>query len=428
MPGRRRSADAEEAPQTIILTAIAASCALALLVAGAFVRITPLAVVLAAAALILACVRAAITYVENVRMLRHSAREAFTDQLSGLGNRRRLMSDLDDACKRADRSFPSTLVFFDLNGFKRYNDTFGHAAGDALLARIGTSLQAAVGDQGRAYRLGGDEFCALLDGRIPIEDRRITKLADALIERGTGFTVDASLGLATIPQDAPTATAVLHLADERMYAEKSRASRAQTRDVLLQLLDERAPGLREDVSIVAELARTVAVEMRLDAEQLDTVLRAAELHDVGKLAIPDEILNKPGQLDSAEWEFMRQHPAIGERILGAAPALAPVAKIVRAAHERWDGTGYPDHLAGEAIPLGARIVAACDAFNSMTSDRCYRLARSPDAALAELRRCAGSQFDPEVVGVLCRLVEGAAAGAPGDRATGDGSAAQHAAV
>ncbi len=416
VPGRRRASDAVEAPQTIILTAIAASCALTLLVAGAFVRITPLAVVLAAAALILACVRAALTYVENVRMLRHSARDAFTDALSGLGNRRRLMSDLDDACKRAHRSFPSTLVFFDLNGFKRYNDTFGHAAGDALLARIGSSLQMAVGNQGRAYRLGGDEFCALLDGRIAIEDRQISRLTDALVERGTGFTVDASLGLATIPEDAPTATAVLHLADERMYAEKSRASRAQTRDVLLQLLDERAPRLREDVSIVAGLARTVAIELGLDAEQLDTVLRAAELHDVGKLAIPDEILNKPGQLDSAEWEFMQQHPAIGERILGAAPALAPVAKIVRAAHERWDGTGYPDRLTGEEIPLGARIVAACDAFNSMTSDRCYRLARSPAAATAELRRCSGQQFDPEVVRVLCRLIESTSA-----RESDDGS-------
>jgi len=406
MPARRRVAAASEAPQTIILTAIAAACALALLVAGAFTQVTPLAIGLAAGALVLACVRAALTYIENLRMLRASAREAVTDALSGLGNRRRLMVDLDETCRRARGAVPSTLVFFDLNGFKRYNDMFGHAAGDALLARIGGSLNTAVGEAGTAYRLGGDEFCALIEGRLSIGDPLISELAGALVERGSGFTVDASLGLAKIPDDAPTPNAALQLADERMYADKARISRAQTTDVLLALLDERAPTMREDVGMVAALARVIAVELGVDSDELDTVLRAAELHDIGKLAIPDDILHKPGPLDPEEWKFMKQHAAIGERILCAAPPLVPVARVVRAAHERWDGTGYPDGLVGDAIPLGARIVAACDAFNAMTSDRCYRDKRSREAAIAELRRCAGSQFDPQVVSVLCRTLEG----------------------
>jgi HD-GYP domain-containing protein (c-di-GMP phosphodiesterase class II) len=146
----------------------------------------------------------------------------------------------------------------------------------------------------------------------------------------------------------------------------------------------------------------VAREFELDNEQLDELLRAAELHDIGKLAIPDEIVDKPGPLDHAETDYMRQHPIIGERILNAAAALRPVARLVRASHERWDGTGYPDQLAGTDIPLGARIVATCDAFEAMTSERCYQRARAVADALVELRRHAGTQFDPAVVDALCR--------------------------
>jgi diguanylate cyclase (GGDEF)-like protein len=405
VPAPRATTRSGEAPQTIILAAIAAGGALALLVAAAFTAITPLAVVLAAAALLTACVRAALTYVENLRMLRSSAHEATTDALSGLCNRRRLMSDLDDACASAQSGAPATLIFFDLNGFKRYNDTFGHAAGDALLARIGASLKTEVGDLGTAYRLGGDEFCVLIDEPLRLEDPLVTRLAGALIEHGQGFTVDVSMGLASIPEDAPTPSAVLQLADERMYADKWRASLAQTRDVLLALLDERAPGMREEAATVITLARAVATELGLAAEELDTVLRAAELRDIGKLAIPDEILSKQGPLDPAEREFLKQYPSIGERILCAAPPLVPVGRIVRAVHERWDGSGYPDGRAGEAIPLGARIIAACDAYNTITAERRHQPARIAQTATDELLGLAGSQFDPEVVRALCRALE-----------------------
>jgi HD-GYP domain-containing protein (c-di-GMP phosphodiesterase class II) len=135
----------------------------------------------------------------------------------------------------------------------------------------------------------------------------------------------------------------------------------------------------------------------MDSEQLDEVARAAELHDVGKVGIPDAILNKPDRLDAGEWEFMRQHTILGERILNAAAALRPVARLVRSSHERWDGTGYPDRLAGAEAPLGSRIIAVCDAYEAMTADRAYRRALSPAAAAQELRAGAGTQFDPEVV-------------------------------
>jgi HD-GYP domain-containing protein (c-di-GMP phosphodiesterase class II) len=144
----------------------------------------------------------------------------------------------------------------------------------------------------------------------------------------------------------------------------------------------------------------VAAQLNLDAETTDETLRAAELHDIGKLAIPDAILNKPGPLDPTEWGFMKQHPIIGQRILDAAPALAPVGAIVRASHERWDGSGYPDGLRGDAIPIGARIIAVCDAYDAMTSDRCYQQARRHQDTIAELRHHAGTQFDPAIVEAL----------------------------
>ena len=404
-PTKRQPADQPVAASTIALPVTAVAAALALLVDAAFHRTSTVAVALAAATVLIATLRAVLTYLENVRMLRRRAHEAVTDALSGLGNRRRLMDDLENAIARADRERPLTLVFFDLNGFKRYNDTFGHAAGDSLLARLGGALNAAVDAHGRAYRLGGDEFCALLEGRFARHSQRVAGAAAALTERGSAFTVSTAFGLAVVPDDALDASAALQLADHRMYADKARRDgrgRPRTRDVLMQLLSERAPDLHEHVNGVGELVRELGHDFSLDPEQFDELLRAAELHDIGKLAVPDAILHKPGSLTESEWHFIRQHPLIGERILNIDPALRPVARLVRASHERWDGNGYPDGLAGPAIPLGARIIAACDAFDAMTSERCYQTARTTAEAIEELQRSAGSQFDPDVINALCR--------------------------
>jgi putative nucleotidyltransferase with HDIG domain len=203
-----------------------------------------------------------------------------------------------------------------------------------------------------------------------------------------------------VPGEVGDAEEALRIADQRMYAHKHggrTSARSQSRDVLLRALAERNPELGEHISGVAALAEAVARRLDLDAEQLEHVRHAAALHDVGKMAIPDAILDKPAALDEHEWEFIRRHTIIGERIVAAAPALRPVAALVRSSHERWDGRGYPDRLAGEEIPLGARIVAVCDAFDAMVADRPYRAGMDPADALAELERCAGSQFDPGVV-------------------------------
>ena len=174
--------------------------------------------------------------------------------------------------------------------------------------------------------------------------------------------------------------------------------------MLLSTLSERQPDLHDHVHDVAEMAIAVGRELEMTPEELDEVGRAAELHDVGKVAIPDAILNKPTALNASEWSFMRRHTIIGERILLSAPALRPVARIVRSSHERWDGGGYPDGLAGDEIPLGSRVVAVCDAFDAMTTDRPYRPAVPEQTALSELASCAGSQFDPNVVAAFARAL------------------------
>jgi two-component system cell cycle response regulator len=388
---------------TIVLTFAAATTALGLLIFAAFTRVTPLAVVLAASAMALAGARSALTYRENILMLARTRVQAVTDALTGLGNRRQLIFDLNDLFCTGEQA--ATLAFFDLDGFKRYNDTYGHGAGDALLVRMGSALKAVASGRGSAYRLGGDEFCLLLDGHHPPHDQLLASARSALTETGAGFDVTTSLGVTLVPDEAATADQALRLADERMYADKGRTQRSPVRDVLMQLLTERTPGLHDHSSGVTDITAGVAAQFELDAEALDETLRAAELHDIGKLAIPDAILNKPGPLDETEWAFMKQHPIIGQRILDAAAALAPVGLIVRSSHERWDGGGYPDGLRGEEIPLGARIICVCDAYDAMISERCYQRARSHDEALAELRAHAGTQFDPAVVAALERHLQ-----------------------
>jgi two-component system, cell cycle response regulator len=210
-----------------------------------------------------------------------------------------------------------------------------------------------------------------------------------------------------LPEEASTPTQALQLADRRMYARKGgrrMSAGRQSRDVLLRTLSERRPDLHLRLRDVGELALAVGRELHMGPEALDETARAAELHDVGKIAVPDAILDKPGPLDPVEWSFMRRHPLIGERILLEAPALRPVARLVRSSHERWDGSGYPDGLRGDEIPLGARVVAVCDAFDAMTTERAYRQPMGEEEALLELRSCAGTQFDPMVVEAFCKVI------------------------
>ena len=376
------------------------SVALILLVYDHFDRISTLAIVLATLALAFGVVRAVLAVRAALTTSRH---EALTDPLTGLHNRRALMRDLDDSLVEATTQHHAILATFDLNGFKRYNDTFGHPAGDALLARLGVRLAAAVAGGGKAYRVGGDEFCILLTHD---NDQVVEAAVTALSEVGEGFTVTTAHGAIVIPDEADEVEAAIKLVDERLYGNKlSRDAGSDTIEALLRTLRESEPEISSHLGNVGSLAREVARELRLSGEEVDEITRAATLHDIGKLAIPDAILHKPGPLTDSEWEFMRSHVVIGERILASAPPLAPVARIVRSSHERWDGNGYPDGRSGEEIPRGARIIFACDAYDAMTATRPYRSPCTTEEAVAELRRCSGTQFEPVAVEALLRVLK-----------------------
>jgi diguanylate cyclase (GGDEF)-like protein len=335
----------------------------------------------------------------RMRETQEELREAaMTDILTGLPNRRRLMADLEPAVDDNQ----ARLALFDLDGFKAYNDTFGHLAGDALLTRLGHRLREAVVDTGVAYRLGGDEFCVLATGEASAAT--IEAAVDALTEHGGAFTIGNSHGTVVLDDEVRKPEDALRIADQRMYERKNGGRRSagdQSKAVLVRALSERHPDLTSRSADVSRVAELVARQLDVPEDQLAPIRHAAELHDVGKVGIPDAILAKPDKLDPEEWEFMRRHTIIGERIVAGAPALAQVGRLVRSSHERWDGTGYPDEIRGEEIPIGSRIIAVCDAFDAMLSERPYKSGRNTSAALAELRRCSGSQFDPGVVEAFC---------------------------
>jgi diguanylate cyclase (GGDEF)-like protein/PAS domain S-box-containing protein len=332
------------------------------------------------------------------------ARQALQDELTGLSNRRKLMADLEGLFAKPAET-RAQLLLFDLDGFKAYNDTFGHPAGDALLKLLAQRLELAIQGRGRAYRMGGDEFCVL----APVGTEGPADLAHvavaALAEHGDGFTVTASYGSVLLPTEASSSTEALGQADQRMYARKSTsrdaAAQSQITRTLVTVIDERSARLRGHLDAVAKLCEAVGSELDMSSGELASLRQAASLHDIGKIAVPDAILNKPGLLSPDEWELIRRHTLIGERIVGAAPALAHVAKLIRSSHERHDGSGYPDQLAADDIPLGARIIAVCDAYDAMTSERPYDDKLTPEAAVREIRRCAGTQFDPRVVEAFC---------------------------
>lgn len=330
-------------------------------------------------------------------------REASRDQLTGLHNRRQLLRDLKDVF---DRQQPAAFALIDLDGFKTYNDTFGHVQGDLLLERFGEKLAAAV-DGSRAYRLGGDEFCALL----PDDERLSASLdavRDALEEHGDAFVVTASYGVVYLPTEASDATDALRIADTRMYQNKrgGRTSTfSQTSDLARSVIAEHDLGLHQHSIGVAAMAEAIGTELGLDEDQLVDLRSVADLHDIGKVGVPRSILDDPGQLNEQEWRFIHEHTLVGERILAAAPALASIARFVRSTHERYDGTGYPDRLTGEDIPLLSRIVFVCDSWDAMTKGcRPYQTQLTSQQAQAELVRCAGTQFDPAIVDAALTVI------------------------
>ena len=386
--------------------------ALGVLVDSYFQHRNAVGVALATATIATLIGRTLLTFRENARVTADTTTLALTDPLTGLWNRRKLLADLDDLFEQPE-SKGRLLALYDLNGFKTYNDRFGHPAGDLLLARLARKLSDSLPADGSCYRLGGDEFCVLVNVSIDRTEALLTATTTALSENGEGFEISTAFGCVFLPEEAANSSDALHLGDQRLYAQKyqSQVRRGQPHRALLQALYEREPDLQDHISNVTGLSLLVAHAFELDPSSLEELELAAQLHDIGKLAIPDATLAKPGPLDEGEQALIRRHTLIGQRTLSASPAFSKVALIVRATHERWDGAGYPDRLAGDRIPLAARIIAVCDAYSAMTSGRPYGEHLSSRAALAEIERCACTQFDPEVVAAFRRALPVSAAGA-----------------
>jgi diguanylate cyclase (GGDEF)-like protein len=313
---------------------------------------------------------------------------------------------------------PAALALVDIDGFRSLNARRGMAAGDAALRAVAVRLQALTRISDVLGRTGADEVSVLmpattLDGAHACCQRLIAELERTDLP-GAGFitvsagvashrpgkTIECLLGAAAIGLDRARADGGARIATRSSGVLDPFRAQAHVIEALAAALAERDRYTGEHSASVVDLAKTVAVGLGLDEVEVGRVGHAALLHDIGKVGVPDSILHKAGPLAAEEWELMREHPLIGERILCAIPGMGGVARIVRHEHERFDGSGYPDGLAGEEIPMGSRIILACDAYHAMTSDRAYRGAMDHREAVAELASCSGTQFDPKVVTAL----------------------------
>jgi diguanylate cyclase (GGDEF)-like protein len=335
---------------------------------------------------------------------------------------------LCDLAAAATAGRPGLLLIADVDGFRKYNARYGFAAGDAFLNEMGSSLARA----GRAYHLGADTFAVLVEGS-PLElATTLAGVVDALTVRQPE-PIHCSFGVALLPLEDPAGGA-LALAEQRLEEQKRRGLVFADRisEVLLALMNAHQPELRKHASEVAKLTDAVGHRLGLGISERSLARRTAELHDLGKLAIGLSVLEKPTTLTDPEWDEIRRHTIRGEELLLRVDALATAARLVRSTHERYDGAGYPDGLTGEDIPLAARMVAACDAYHAMISERPYANELSPEDACVELEACAGTQFDPAVVAALVaeitdqRLIVGEALSSDPDDLSLHGLARLHA--
>lgn len=338
---------------------------------------------------------------EQVRYL------SFHDKLTGLYNR----AYFEEELKRIDtgRQLPVSLIMGDVNGLKLVNDAFGHQRGDELLVQISRILRFCCRKEDVIARWGGDEFVIVL----PRTSRGVAEQVCSRIRRVCSETEEdpvqpsIALGFDTKEEPGQDIREVLGAAEDRMYRKKlveGKSARSSIITSLRRTLAERTCETEEHSLRLQNLALMVGRALGLSSPQLDELALLAVLHDIGKVAIPDAILMKPGRLSPEEWVIMRRHPEMGYRIALAAGDLAYVADDILSHHEWWNGTGYPRGLSGEEIPLLSRIVSVVDAYDAMTHDRPYEKAMSCGQALDELRQCAGTQFDPGIVETLIRLI------------------------
>lgn len=355
-------------------------------------------------------------------------RVALRDELTGMGNRRYMEVQVAREASRAARSAsPLSMLALDVDNFKLVNDAAGHAAGDEVLLDVTSAVSGAIRPSDTLARVGGDEFQVLLPETGQLEALIVAERARKAVRshpRLDSRRVTVTVGAATLPGDASSPGDLWSSADQALFWAKrsgknlcASASEVVVSDAsghspelaaplypLVDTLDSEPLHTRDHSQNVAAYAVAIGTTMGLEAQRMLQLRRAAFFHDIGKLRVPPETLAKDTPLTDQDWDEIRQHPAIGAAILSHA-GLHTEAAWVRQHHERYGGGGYPEGIAGETISLEARIIFVADSFEAMTAKRPYQDARPSEEAVDELRRCSGSQFDPEIVEVFCDLVE-----------------------
>jgi len=373
-----------------------------------------------------------VLYQRSALHSRIASRDARTDNLTNLGNHRAYQAALREMIAASDATgSPFSLALLDVDDFKRVNDSYGHPTGDDLLVQLAGLLEGIEGAQ--AFRFGGDEFAILCELDEMSSFRAVEQVQHQVAALPTpGGAVTISVGIATFPSHADSAEELQRTADGALYWSKhhgknrsclyspsvvrvfsteeleratEREARLRAAKNLVRFVDARDPSTASHSQIVSSLAEAIGIGLGLDPETIERLRLAGLLHDVGKIGLPDAILQAPRALTDEEFAIVRRHPEFGHALLDGL-GVEPVDEWVLHHHEHWDGSGYPNGLAGEEIPLGARIILVADAFEAITADRPYRKAQTAEAAFAELRRNAGTQFDPDVVAALARHLSG----------------------
>jgi diguanylate cyclase (GGDEF)-like protein/putative nucleotidyltransferase with HDIG domain len=374
--------------------------------------------------------------IENAQLYARVEQKSRIDELTGLFNRRHFEERLKEEVSRHSRYGDVFSIFMlDLDNFKAYNDEHGHPAGDILLSQVGKIIESSVRNVDQAFRYGGDEFVVILpetarDDAYVVAERVREQIAGKMERKA--ITVTCSIGLASYPADGVVSDELVDVADTALYhakrtggnriflsskilseppdyggIEEIHAKRNGLSGVyaLVSAVEARDPYAYGHSRKVSTYAEALAEAIGLSPDEVSRVSTAALLHDIGKIGIPDKVLNKKGRLNGEDWEAIKAHPRLGANIVGNVPHLVSCVSSILHHHESWDGRGYPEGLKGEEIPLEARILAVADSFEAMTSARPYRPALSHEEAIKKLRQGAGMQFDPKLVEVFIGIIE-----------------------
>lgn len=332
---------------------------------------------------------------------------SYHDELTGFYNRRFFENELIRLEESGE--IPLSVIVCDINGLKLINDSFGHDRGDELLMKAANIIRVACQKYATISRIGGDEFAVLLPGIASDDVLEIVKhiKTESSKEKIANIELSIAIGYDTKTSANQKIGEVLANAENHMYRHKlydHTSTRSKTIDIIMNTLFEKSNRESLHSDRVSSICMAIAIQMDFTMEDVNKIKIAGLVHDIGKIGIDEKILNKPGSLDVEERSQINKHPEVGWRILSSASEFSELANFILDHHERWDGNGYPNGLKGLSIPIEARIIAVADSYDAMTRDRSYRKGLTKEEAIVELKRCSGTQFDPEIVHIFIEKV------------------------